>query len=257
MFKKLKENDYYKIIPLLKDISHSKALIYSVVDLNSPGEIWVDNNEMPTCGWIQGPFSYFVGNPSNLIFIDHLLDYIFKEKLIQDKDYEFVMFPMNKDRKILEEKLKTRGCIEIQRQMFDFDIKGYEDLRGASNDEDDFEVKLIDEAFINKYDKAHDLLHSKDLFGLCLLKDSEWLSYCYSVAKGGGYAEISIESNEKYLKQGYGKRAAIEFIDYCINHQMVPEWSCWPFRQVSVHMAKSLGFKDKGIQPAYFFSNNM
>lgn len=141
--------------------------------------------------------------------------------------------------------------------MFDFDLKAYEDLKVPSSEGEDFEVKVMDEDFIKKYDKAPELLHSKDLFGFYLAKDSDWLSFCYSVAKGAGHAEISIESNEKYFKKGYGKRIAHEFIDYCIDHQLVPEWSCWPFRKVSVHMAKTLGFKDKGLQPAYFFSNNM
>jgi hypothetical protein len=81
MFKKLKENEYYKIIPLLKDISHSKALIYSVVELNSPGEIWVDNNEMPTCGWIQGAFSYWVGEGLNLDFIEGHINIFLKTSL--------------------------------------------------------------------------------------------------------------------------------------------------------------------------------
>jgi hypothetical protein len=43
----LSKNDFSKVVPIFSSITHSKPLVFSVIDGNMDGSIYVDNMKKP------------------------------------------------------------------------------------------------------------------------------------------------------------------------------------------------------------------
>ncbi|GMQ64145.1 GNAT family N-acetyltransferase [Vallitalea maricola] len=239
----LKEQDFGRIKPLIDNISHSRALIFSVVEGNLKGRIFVDNMATPKTAFIEGEFLYLVGFEDNTNFNKKLIKYIFDEKIPKSKDKELILFLCSDKWMEIDKMFKKRGCITIQRKTFSFDVDKYKEVR-------------------NRYDKItykDEVKKIKDTsnFGFRIVNNEEIISECMSIAVGSGEAEININTKEAYRRKGYATTVAMEFIDYCISNELIPNWSCWPFRKESINLAKKLGFNEKSDIPAIYWAKNM
>lgn len=85
--------------------------------------------------------------------------------------------------------------------------------------------------------------------GFCVLDGSTAASSCSAVFTGGGEAEISIQTEEAYRKQGLAYLAASAFIAVCKERGLRPVWGCWPENEPSVRLAQKLGFVLDREQP--------
>lgn len=255
---KLNKNEYSSILPLVRDIRHNKALIYSVIEGDSDGIIFVDNIETPQNAFIENEFTFVVGNGDKQDFNTNLCSYVFEKLIPCSKDKEAIIFLQTDKKDELEKTFKDKGCIIIERKMFDFDAEKYEEAKAnTSLLTDGVELKCIDKEFVGKYNEHHELITHSDRFGYCLVNNDEVLSQCYCVSVGAKEAEISIETNEGYRRKGFAKITATKFIDHCIERGITPIWSCWPFRKESIALATKLGFKEEADIPVIYWAEDM
>lgn len=254
----LRKEEYSKILPLINNITHSKGIIYSVVEGNTEGKIFVDDLENPKTTFIEWEFSYLIGFDTNEDFNSKLLNYIFNEKIPKSKIKELILFVISGNWNKFKKSLKEKGCINIERKMFTFNYSAYiKNNIEKIEIPDTFDIVKIGKEFVHKYEKHEDIMNSPYRFGFSIVNDIEIVSECTTVAIGSKEAEISVETNEKYRNKGYATEVCKQFINYCIANGIIPCWSCWPFRTESIKLAHKLGFEDNGEIPVIFWSEDM
>jgi RimJ/RimL family protein N-acetyltransferase len=101
------------------------------------------------------------------------------------------------------------------------------------------------------------LVEGDPRFGVRLMKDDVVLSECTAVFVGRGAAEIDIHTDENHRNLGLGAITASAFLDACHARGLRPNWSCWPEREVSIALAKNLGFVEQDDVPAHLWAADL
>lgn len=258
----LNPKEYSKVLPILKNIDHNVALVFSVIERNSPGVVYVDNIIEPQSIFIDtlGSFYYLCGREDNVEFNNQVYDTIFREILPKRIEKELILFSYSdewKDR--LDYLLKEKGAIRINRKTFSFNLQKFNPYIGWKNKvPSGYKVERITNELAEKYEQYKPIIDSSSKrFGYCVLKDDEVVSDCIAVCVGGGEAEVGISTNENYRRQGYATLAASAFIEHCLLNGLTPNWACWPYRVESIALARKLGFQDKAGIQAHYWAENM
>ena len=70
------------------------------------------------------------------------------------------------------------------------------------------------------------------------------VSICYSACVSSGAAEIDVATLTNYQGLGIAKKLVTQFVRYCIEHDLVPNWDCFSTNTASLSTATSLGFEE-------------
>jgi len=100
-------------------------------------------------------------------------------------------------------------------------------------------------------------------FGFALMKGNEKISECSVIyyekeaydSETARIAEIGIETNEKYRRQGFATLTCAAFIEYCLTHDLEPNWGCWSWNLGSQALANKLGFEEISRRPVLILVN--
>lgn len=244
----LSKDDYHKCLPLIEDVIDNRALLHALVSGQLEGKIFVDQRDAPKVAFINWEFSFLVGDDSNTVFNNELLAYVKHEVIANDHVKEFVLFIAPGKFKEVQDVLEGFGCIQIERKMFHFDVNTFYDQAS--------QMKPLGNGYKLRQLNDNEVGH-QDNFGFVITKEDEIVSRCESVAVAGQEAEIDIETLEDYQGKGLAKHVAIAFINECIANDLTPNWSCWPFREGSIHLAKSLGFTEKCNLPVILWAEDL
>lgn len=257
----LSSNEFKKIVSLIKNIEHNRALLYSVVESKNNGRVFVDDDINPKSAYIDGEFgfSFLVGNEHNDKFNNDITNFIFDDILVNTENKELVLFPCSKEWKTkLDKLLLNKEVKTIHRKIFKFNKSKYELFREKERClPEGFHLKAINRKLVNQFRINEEILESSSRFGFVVVNEKDNISECSAIAVGGGEAEIDIMTNEKYRNKGFATIVAIAFIDYCLENNLIPNWSCWPFRKESIALAKKLGFEEQEDMPVIYWSADM
>lgn len=250
------------LIPLFHNVAHSRAIVFSVLEGNSPGRIWVNDVQQPTCAFMlpQDAFYYAAGDSNNQTFLQELEGLVFDELLPQAAEPEVVIFsfsPLWHQR--LAQALETKGVITINRKMFIFNQTKYNAYQERRADiPSGFSLKGID---LPLMDRQPDFLprfeSTSQRFGVCLLEGKTPVCVCSAVFIGAGEAEVDIHTEKRYQGQGLATLTASAFIDECLRSRLTPAWSCWPEREASWKLALRLGFEEQPDVPAILWVDEL
>ena len=248
--------------PLFAGIQHSQAIVYAVLEGNSPGRIWVDKAQQPTCALLfpEGAFYYAAGDEHNETFLRGLPGLFFDELLPQAVEKELVLFSFSPAwHERLSEVLRHKGILTIQRKMFHFNHKKYQALNDwRSEIPTGLSMRLIDEQIAAQYSTYQSLLEpTSKRFGFCLMEGEVVACACTSVFVGHGEAEIDIYTEERYRGHGFARLTACAFIDECLRRGLIPNWACWPEREASWKLALRLGFEELPDVPALLWAEDL
>lgn len=257
---KLKNEDYSKVIPLFKGIQHSIPLVFAIIEDNSKGKIFVDDINCPTSAFIyqEGGFMYVMSDDH--IFLGQVRDYIFSKLLLEMGEQEMVLFTFkDTTRDKLDELLKEKGVIRIERKVFYFNLERFREIAiSAQPISSEYHIQPMKKEELEDYSKEKKLGDCVDKkLGYRVMKGNEVVSECVSIFVGGEEAEIDIYTHEDYRGKGLGKACALAFIKECLEENLTPSWSCWPFRKESIALAKKIGFDERPDVPAHFWAENM
>jgi len=255
-------SQFQRVIPLFRQIEHSIAIVFSVLEGNSPGRVFVDKLDQPSCAFLfpEGTFYYIAGDEKNDAFC-HSVHQLLFEKLLPDADEkEIILFAFNDAWRIcLDNLLKENGAIRIYRKMFDFNADRYADFcKNQKGIPAGMCLRPMGPELAERYPQFQAVVDpGSKRFGYCLVNGEEIVSECSSIFVGNGEAEIDIHTAEAYQGRGYALLVASALIDECQERGLRPNWACWPERQASLALAKKLGFEEKPDVPAHLWAEEM
>jgi GNAT superfamily N-acetyltransferase len=258
----ISSSEFNKVIPIFQNINHSVAIVYAVLEGNSPGRVFVDDLATPSSAFLfsEGTFFYVNGNENDVAFCQSVSALIFNEILPNAIEKEMVLFAFTTAwRERLDTLLSEKGVIRIHRKVFNFNPEKFSDyLKKQECIPDGLIIQPIDHALAEKHPGYRSIIEQgSKRFGFCLMKGDEIVSECSSIYVGGGEAEIDIHTDEKYQGKGYAQLAASVFIKACQRQGLRPNWACWPERQASWALAKKLGFEERPDIPAHLWFEGM
>ena len=237
------------IAPLFASIDHSQAIVYSVLEGNSPGRVYVDDLKKPTVALLYptGAFLYISGDENHPSLTNELVPLIFDDILPAAGEQEMVLFAFSDAwRAKLDLLLQEKGAIRITRKVFNFNPEKYlalPDWRkrlppGCTMVEIDAAMAQANPAYQPLVDPG------TKRFGVCLLHNGQVASQCTAVFVGRGEAEIDIHTEERFRGLGLATLTGSAFIEASLKRGLKPNWACWPERLASWALARKLGFED-------------
>jgi hypothetical protein len=250
-------------IHMLKEFFNNEQVGFvfdSILEGNTPSEIYVDNVEKPSIAliWDRGHCFYFGGIAVKeelycegvKFFIDKFLNETTRHLIKIAKIYSMSSIWENK----LSELLGGFNPIIGSRSLYYHDLNT---IPLVSAKVDTIEVKSINE----------EVIQNESLSNLeCMIEEisSMWGSAQNFITKGfGRYAiegnniacwctaeyvsstscGIGIETIEEYQDKGIGSLTAGSFLNRCLQLKVTPYWDSWMRNTPSIKVAEKLGFK--------------
>lgn len=250
----LKKENYYKVIDLLKEVYYNHAVVYSVIEGNAPGKIYVDNKENPKSILLfpKNCFFYLLGDYKNNAFLNDLRSLILNVIPNEENAKEIIFFCFNNEwRNKLDALFSNEKIKRIKRKIFDFDKDAF--YKYNTNKKQNRKGTLIIKDFNDQISKQININNSwiniSDFLskgiGKVMMENESLISACYSIYRGYNHVEIDIFTNEPYKRKGYAEYVGYYFIKECLSKNIIPSWSCWSYKESSYKLAEKLGFNEK------------
>lgn len=255
---KLKKTDYIKVLSLLHDLKEECVFAHAVLENIQYGHIYVDDISNPKCCLIvsKGGKYFVAGDEEDLNFREFICSYL-KNKS-NHSNYFDLYVSSEKWLKIINELLE--GCVvNLWRSIYCYNSKeNYKTNTLKFKIPEGFVLKKMDEYLYDKYVREIDQSYCdiwgsakkfiENGFGFCVLCNNEFVSTCNTCYVGGGCAEIDIMTNSKYRGKGFASITCSAFIEYCLEHELIPTWDADGGNEASNKLALKLGFaKSKDV----------
>ena len=268
----LDKNDFNKVIEPLKMVTVNNLFARSVVEKRVSGKIYVDNIENPKTFYVIHPYgmSLLFGNYNNIEFNNKFKNYALNINNIRDKDEWMQVFP-NEWNNILHElfgnKLvnpennnRKNNVIELNTRVnFKFNQERFFKREKHVNSSikiirtDDKIYENMPGTVVPKYFWNNKEDFMKNGVGFSLFYNSELASTAYSSYVHDNKLELGIETVEIFRKMGFAEIVCCALIDYCIENDYEPIWSCKLSNIGSYKLAEKLGFEPILKTPYYLF----
>lgn len=274
----LLENEKYNKLtkPLIK-VDINNLFVRSVIEKSVSGTVYVDDINEPKSFYVVHPYgiSLLFGDCNNKEFNNSFRDYALNINKIRNKHEWMQAFPNDWD-SVLNELFK--GCIikssdnieNIENEIielntrinfkFNHDIyldfkkkNSYKDLKIVQTDRQiyrDMKGSVIPSYF---WDSADDFFENG--VGFSVFHENKLASTAYSAFIHDDKLELGIETVEEYRGKGYAQYVCASLIDYCMDNNYEPIWSCRLENVASYKLAQKLGFEPSTEIPFYRLSN--
>jgi RimJ/RimL family protein N-acetyltransferase len=246
----LDSQEFDRARPIFEGIQHDRAIIFAVIEGNTPGRIFVDHPQHPRVGLLRfsGGELYLAG-PAD----DQALNREIGELILNDlaAPPHLLIFGLSEAwQGVLDDLLKEHGVMRVVREEFVLDPARF---RAAHADwrtrvPAGFHVQQMDRDLALRSDPSHEILWGSidnfyaRAFGFCVLKGDEIVSRCSPVALGDRRFETGVNTQERYRQQGFATLACCAFIERCLEGGFLPEWGCY-YNKASKALALKLGFR--------------
>lgn len=248
----LQQDDYGNVLPLYQAEGGCFPLILSVIQQKQNGWIFVDDAKKPSFALILTKFGfvYLVGAKADDDFDDAVVHFL---EIPKDHLPSYLLWysPSLRWQKKLN-KLPASLIRYRERIRFQFDRHNADYLGAELRCPPGFEIKLLDSDLLTVASKFGVGIDSKfwasaDDFltngvGVCILKDGEILSLCYSACIVDGLAEVDVITLPEHRGRGLSRIVSQRFIMECLQRNVIPTWDCFANNEASVRLAQSLGF---------------
>jgi len=269
----LDKNHYEKVIEPLRSVSINHLFARAVVERRIEGKIYVDDLNYPNTFYVIESYgmSLLFGNWKNSKFNNLFRDYALNTNNIRNC-YEWMQtFPDEWDGTLLDlfrnslvksaDNKKESGIIELNTRVnFKFSQEKYSN-REKKNVDNILIVKTDANIFKNmpgtvtpKYfwDNEDDFL--KNGVGFTLFYNKQLATTAFSSCKIDNILEIGIETVDEFRKKRFAEIACSALIDYCIENNYEPIWSCRLENTASYKLAEKVGFEVAYKRPYYRLS---
>lgn len=234
-------------LELFSEYTHNIPVIYSSLEGQYEGELFVDSEINPQIAILFTPFAFhFVaGNAETDNAVDVLDEILFKQYLLETGQKEAIVFsPDAKWDKVLDEVFGMHHGIKDSRKVFRLNREKFKEIRDGRKAPEDVENKI----FYEEEGGAKKQYPISRIF-----KGAECVSFCSGFMLGKGHAEINVATEAAYRGKGYAKEAAIALINELLKTGIEPDWCTWPYRVESQKLALSLGYELAGEIPAHIW----
>lgn len=241
---KLNKASYSKIKPLIK--SRNEISIFSVIDGNMPGEIFVNNESNPTAVLIKTcECNLVAGNIDNTFISEISSELDFWDCVTPDSQEWFGKIPLLHKNKFIR---------PFKRRHYTLDETTF--IKRETTLPDGFMLEELDVALLRKstYKNANkvlewiddwdnDSIFSKNGTGTYIHNGEIIVSWSLSDCCFGEQITIGVNTDEKYRNQGFGIKVVSETIMQCFrNGYKTINWLCLDSNRGSIAIAEKLGF---------------
>jgi GNAT superfamily N-acetyltransferase len=267
---------YNLLIEPLKMVSINNLFARAVIEKHVSGKVLVDNIDKPKTFYIIHPYgiSLLFGDHTNRNFNDAFCNYAlnieknrskFEWMQASPREWDRVLKDLLGDKLIKEseniDKIEFR-IVEINTRVnFKFNKDKYRNAKMGSMQPDDLIVRTGFKEFVNMtgsvipqyfWDNADDFVMNG--VGFSLIYNGQIASTAYSAFVQEEKLEIGIETTEKYRGLGFAEKTCSRLIEYCLERNLEPIWSCRLENTASYQLAQKLGFEPTIMIPFYRLS---
>jgi RimJ/RimL family protein N-acetyltransferase len=272
----LEKESYKKLIEPLTKMKINNLMARSVVEHCISGKIYVDNIHEPQTYYVVHPYGICLlfGDCKNQEFNSRFKDYALNVNKIRQKyewmladpgDWDIVLNELFKDHIIKSSdniENKETEIIEVNTRVnFKFNLSTYLNYK-KNNSVEDLKIVRTDKQMFREmkgsviplyfWDNADDF-YEKGI-GFTLFHDDKLASTAYSAFIHDDKLELGIETVEEFRGKGFAQYTCSRLIDYCIENNYEPVWSCKLENTGSYKLAQKLGFEPTLKFPFYRLS---
>jgi len=273
----LEPHNYFIATNPLKEVNINTLFAQAVVEKTVTGKIYVDALETPNTFLIYHPYgmSLLFGKTNNEVFNEIFQDYALNTFKIRDR-YEWLQaYPYFWHEKLqtlfgkhlIQSKNNTgkdqdKKIEENTRVNFRFNKEKYLAFRSTiSNNQypilrtDQTMFENMNGSVVPKYFwRDAEQFHNQGV-GFSLFCENILASTAYSAFITKTQLEIGIETNQNFRWKGYALLTCAALIDYSLDHNLEPIWSCKFENTGSFLLAQKLGFVPTFYHPFYRLIN--
>jgi RimJ/RimL family protein N-acetyltransferase len=264
----LQKDHYTRVRPVFDTLRYN-LVIDSVIAGNTPGKVWVDNEQTPRVAlmWdymdallLAGEAQYTAVNQSLAALLN---DTIVPEAKAYLPELTLFYAPTAWEDQI-DILLPDHQPIKAQRRYYEFGHVAF-DWRAAMPH--DCEMRRIDEALLTDthlenvravegwvrsfWHTQRDFVETG--FGFCVVRENVILSWCLSVFVSGRNFEFGIATAPDHRRQGFATLAAAACVEHCVENNGMPHWHCWEDNIPSIKVAEKVGFEHPTPYTVYRF----
>jgi GNAT superfamily N-acetyltransferase len=269
----LEKQHYDRVWEPLQQVSVNTLFARFVVSRQVTGTIYVDQPDLPKTFYIIHPYgmSLLFGHADNSHFNLQLLDYLLNTAKTRSKPEWLQAYPGIWNQRLadlLGDQLvkfsdnpdgSLAGKVEENTRVnFRFNRDKYHDFRQSLRNEGYHIVRTNRKSFdrmqgtvVPKYfwDNADDFCRQG--VGFTMLMGDIPVSTAYSAYITENQLELGIETLPEYRGKGYALHTCSALIDYCMENNFEPVWSCRYENTGSYKLAQELGFEPTVTLPYY------
>ena len=264
MIIELELDSFPSVLPLYRVTGICFPLILAVIQKKQRGQVFADRQENPDSAVVitNLGFMSFLGMEQNKVFNAGLTELLASRDVTRPTYLLWYSPPTYWQERL--DVLVPDSARRRERMRLEFCEERADFLKEAAQCPADFELRNLDTDLIPKTERfglridsrfwpsAADFLEHG--LGVCLIKDDEMVSLCYSACVADGLAEIDIITQEEYRGRGLGTLVAQQFIRECVDRGTTPTWDCFVYNVASVRLAEKLGFIKVRTYPFYSFN---
>lgn len=255
----LNKNQYELLLKPLKQVDFNTYFIRSVIAGHADGKIFVDSLTNPEsfyaiCGY---GMSLLFGETDNEQFNNELFNYFTQKTGIREKDEWLQAYPRDWD-SLLEKVINVGKAKRNSRLNFSFSkaefeknnsqlpLNNYKIVPTTANMFSAANGTVIPSAFWRDNQQFLEVATS-----FTVTVDGDPASTAFASYRHDEMLEIGIETVEKHRGKGLARIACIRLINYCLENDLEPMWSCRLENTGSRILAEKLGFKETLCTPYY------
>lgn len=247
----LQSEDYCLANTIVEQVPFNTWFAQAVIQGLSAGRVFVDQLEHPEACYIQSAYgmSLLCGESRNAEFQEALLRYLRNEHRQRTEREWLQVFPDSWNAPIRN--LVKDGLVEENSRVnFTFHPASFQHLVERSSSSRSVSITNIDKELFREFNGAVVPRHfwkSAEEFvakgmGFCVMEQGRPVSVAFSAYCVNRHLEIGIETIEEARGNGYAIQASIALIQYCLEQQLEPVWSCRRENEGSYQLAQKLGF---------------
>ena len=261
----------------IKEVQINNLFARSVIEKHVTGKIYVDNINKPNTVYTIHPYgiSLLFGDYKNVDFNNQFKSYALNIDNSRNKHEWMQTYPREWDNVLKDlfsnliikssenTENKTTGVIELNTRVnFNFNKDKYLQIEKIALSSSEMIVETDNLHFeqmpgsvipLKFWNSAKDFKQKGK--GFTLLHNGEIASTAYSAFVHEDKLEIGIETVEKFRGFGFAELTCCMLIDYCLERELIPVWSCRFENIASYKLAQKLGFEPTLMIPFYRLSN--
>lgn len=267
---------YHKALQALNEVAINNLFARTVVEQKVEGSIYVDDFENPSTFYVIHPYgmSLLFGNTENEKFNSKFLDHCLNTSKLRKKQEWLQAFPSTWDNKLatlfkghlIKSKdnlnLITNKIEENTRVNFKFNAEKYLAYKMQQKDKlpnifrtNKEMYEKMNGSVVPKYFWKDAEQFCKEAVGFSLLIGDEIASTAYASFIHENLLEFGIETHPNHRGKGYAEQTCSALIDYCLEKNLEPVWSCRLENIGSYKLAQKIGFEPSLYIPYYRLIN--
>jgi len=260
----LPADEYEKVKGPLSEVPINTLFVEAVLKGDVPGTVYVDDGKNPRVFYIVHGYgmSLLFGDTGNEAFNSEFARYLMNTDKTRNTHEWMQVYPdtwasrledMLGDNLVKKDEKEGDGdpgrVVEFTRVNFAFDPEKYHQA-AAKRDKPGY--KIIPTT-AEMYGEIRGSVIPRDFWkdgaqfikaggGYTLICDGEAASTAFTSYRIGDTLEMGIETMEKYRGRGFAFWVCAALIDYCIENNLTPDWTCRMENTGSYILAQRLGF---------------